>query len=80
MSGNGVEPGDHLSDAERGLAERLEIVRADPPSPSTELVPAVARTLRWQAIILVPLAASLALAAGVAAGFRALFGRGTASR
>ena len=67
------------SRSERGLHEQLEIVRRDPPRPGVGLVGAVQRTLRWQAVIALPLAAAAVLAAGLTAGFRALFGSGRRS-
>ena len=41
--------------AERRLDEHLELLRADRPEPSKELVRRVARTARWQGAVRAPL-------------------------
>lgn len=70
-----ADPAEFTSAAERELHRKLEVVRADAPVPGTELEGSVARTLRWQALIVVPVTAGLAIAGGVVAAVRALKSR-----
>jgi hypothetical protein len=65
---------DGLTAAERGLHEHLELLRAAPLSPSTELVPRVLATVRWQRLIRRPLLIVAHFAATVGDGLRLLFG------
>lgn len=60
--------------AEAALHGRLEVVREDPPRGGAHLSNEVGRTLRWQALVIVPMTAALALAGGVADAVRALAG------
>lgn len=64
--------GEFASPAEESLHGQLEVVRDLPPSGGTDLARVVSRTLRWQAIVLVPVTAVLALAGGMVDGLRAL--------
>ena len=41
--------------AERRLDEHLELLRASPPAPGTDLVPFVMRRARWQSYLRAPL-------------------------
>ncbi len=41
--------------AERRLDEHLELLRASPPAPGTDLVPHVMRRARWQGLVRAPL-------------------------
>lgn len=64
--------GEFASPAEESLHGQLEVVRDQPPSGGTDLARVVSTTLRWQAIVLVPVTAVLALVGGVVDGLRAL--------
>ncbi len=66
------DSGEFDSVAERELHRTLDVVRSDPPTAEPNLGERVARTLHWQALVVVPLTAGLALAGGVASGLRTL--------
>lgn len=70
------EPADGASEftspAESSLHGQLAVLREDPPSARGDLTAHVSRTLRWQALLVVPVTAALALAGGVVEGVRAL--------
>lgn len=74
MSEPGLDPPEFGSAAERELHRKLEEVRLVPPAPEGHLEERVARTLRWQSLVVVPLQAGLAFAGGILAGLRSLSG------
>lgn len=49
------EPREVSPEAERRLADHLELLRADRPEPGTALAPRVVRTARWQRVARAPL-------------------------
>jgi len=71
---NGPDPPDELSPAERSLDRHLELLRADPPTPSTELVARVIHAARWQRALRHPLLAVSAIAGVIRDGMLLLFG------
>jgi len=64
------EAEEFASRAERELHRNLEAVRAEPPVSAPNLEQGVSRTLRWQAVLVVPLTAGLSFAGGVLAALR----------
>jgi hypothetical protein len=66
------EPG--AGPAERRLDEHLELLRASPPSPSTELVPRVVRRARWQRYLRAPLRVVGMIGFAFVSGLGVLFG------
>ena len=60
--------------AERRLADHLELLRAAPPEPGTDMVRRVARTARWQRLARAPLQVAGLIVAGVATGISTLLG------
>lgn len=68
------EPLEPTTPAELRLGEHLQLLKGDPPQPSTALVTQIIRTARWQQAVRRPLLAIGALAAAVADGFRLLLG------
>ena len=71
------EPG--AAPAERRLDEHLELLRASPPSPGTELVPRVVRRARWQSYLRAPLRVVGMIGFAFLSGLGALFGAGRKS-
>ncbi|HEX2415580.1 MAG TPA: hypothetical protein VHJ37_10215 [Thermoleophilaceae bacterium] len=61
-------------EVDRRLDEHLDLLRTEPPKPSTALVPRVIRTARIQRMLRAPVKAVLTLATAVASGVAALFG------
>lgn len=61
------------SRTEEELHQTLDVVRRDSPRPGAELTPSIVRTLRWQAMLVVPMTTVLAMAGGLVNGARALF-------
>lgn len=66
--------------AEESLHEQLAVVRADPPQPGTDLSREVTQTLRWQALLVVPIAAVASIAGGILDGLRSLLGPKASAR
>ena len=63
------EPGEASPDAERRLAEHLELLRAERPTPGTTLVKRVVRTARWQQAVRAPLRVAGMIAGAIVDGF-----------
>lgn len=70
MSDHGEE--EFASRTEEELHHTLDVVRRDSPGPGRELTSSIVRTLRWQAVLVVPVTAALAIAGGLTSGVRAL--------
>ena len=62
------------SPSEEDLHSKLDVVRNGPRAPVGHLTTSVVRTLRWQALIVLPVTGALAIASGLAGGFRVLVG------
>ena len=73
MTDSGSEANDEFaSAAERDLHSKLGLVRADEPSPGSALVPAIARTLRWQRLLITPLTLVSSVVGGLLGAFKAI--------
>ncbi len=62
---------------ERGLAEHLALLRAEPPRPGSGLAARIVRRARWQRALRSPLRTVGMLAAALADGVRLLTGART---
>ncbi len=62
---------------ERGLAEHLALLRAEPPRPGSGLAARIVRRARWQRALRSPLHTVGMLAAALADGMRLLTGART---
>ena len=60
--------------AERRLDEHLELLRASPPAPGTDLVASVMRHARWQGLVRAPLRVVGMIGAAFVDGLTALLG------
>lgn len=71
-----TDPGEaeFASASEEDLHTKLEVVRRSPPTPVGHVATAITRTLRWQALLVVPVTGALAIAGGLVGGVRVLFG------
>jgi hypothetical protein len=67
------ESPDELSPAERRLAQHLQLLRASPPTATSDLVLRVIRGVRWQRAIRDPLVFVGTVAAALAEGLSLLF-------
>jgi hypothetical protein len=65
---------EHQGPAERRLSEHLQLLRADPPEGSAQIVATIIRRARWQRMIRQPLLAITALTASIGDGIRMLLG------
>ncbi len=68
------EPPETLSPAERGLADHLQLLRAQAPQPPLAMMATILRSVRWQRAIRRPLLTIATLGATFAEGIRLLFG------
>lgn len=72
MTENEFPTDEFASFAERDLYSKLELVRSEPVEPGAELVRRVARTLRWQQMLKIPLAFVSSVAGGILGAIRAM--------
>lgn len=77
MSDEGDLGPEFATPAEESLHGQLEVVREDPPVPAADLISEVAATLRWQALVVIPITAVLSIAGGIVNGLRTLIRPGT---
>ena len=77
---NGDPPADELSPAEQRLDEYLELLRANPPAATPDLIARIVRTARWQAAVRDPLVLAGAVAMALGESVRLMFGAGDKER
>ena len=71
---DGDPPADELSPAEQRLDEHLELLRANPPTATPDLITRIVRTARWQAAVRDPLVLIGAVAMSLGESIRLVFG------